>query len=205
MQEEKFSPQQSIVVIQSMIETAKNQFSENGHLYLIWGWVIFVCSVGQFVLLNVFHSEYNYIVWFLPWLAFIYQIFYLRKKVRRQRIKTYADRILGFVWISFFILLMLFGFILGQELQHDYYKLICPVSLALYGMPTLLSGIILRFRPLIYGAVGCWVLSIGSLYTPYEYQLLFLSAAMIIAWIIPGYMLRARYKISNRIELPQTV
>jgi hypothetical protein len=205
MQEEKFSPQQSLAVIQSMIETAKNQFSENGHLYLIWGWVIFVCSVGQFVLLNVFHSEYNYVVWFLPWLALIYQIFYLRKKGRKQRIRTYADRIVGFVWISFFILLMLFGFILGQELRQDYYKLICPVSLALYGMPTLLSGIILRFRPLIFGAVGCWVLSIGSLYSPYEYQLLFLSAAMIIAWIIPGYLLRTKYKTSQRIEVPQTI
>jgi hypothetical protein len=61
-------------------------------------------------------------------------------------------------------------------------------------MPTLLSGIILRFRPLITGAIGCWLLSIGSLFAPYDYQLLFLSAAMVIAWIIPGYILRSNYQ-----------
>jgi hypothetical protein len=205
MQEEKFSPQQSLAVIQSMIETAKNQFSENGHLYLIWGWVIFVCSAGQFVLLNIVQYENNYVVWFLPWLALVYQIIYLNKKGRTKRVKTYTDRIVGFVWISFFILLVLFGFILAHELKQDYFKLVCPVSLTLYGMPTLLSGVILKFRSLIYGAIGCWALAIGSMYTPYEYQLLFLSAAMIIAWIIPGYMLRKRYKISNRVEMQQIV
>ena len=194
MQEENLSPQQSLAVIQSMIETAKNHFSENGHLYLLWGWVIFVSSIGQFVLLTIVHYPNHSIVWFLPWLAVIYQVIYLSKKEKRKRVNTYADRIIGFVWVAFFILLVLFGFILGYELKTDYYRLVCPISLALYGMPTLLSGIILRFGPLILGAIGCWILSVSSLFAPYEYQILFLSAAMIIAWIIPGYLLRKKYK-----------
>jgi len=28
----------------------------------------------------------------------------------------------------------------------------------------------------------------------YDYQLLFVSTAVIIAWIIPGYLLRSKYK-----------
>jgi hypothetical protein len=74
--EEQFSPQQSLAVIQSMIETAKNQFSENGHLYLLWGWLVFFCSIAQFFLLTVFHSQYHYMVWMLTWLAVIYQTIY---------------------------------------------------------------------------------------------------------------------------------
>ena len=193
MQEENFSPQQSLAVIHSMIETAKNHFSENGHLYLLWGWVIVISGIGQFVLLNIVHHNNPYIVWLLPLLAVIYHIFYLTKKEKRRKVTTYTDRIVGFVWLSFFILLIVVGFIVGFELRTEYYKLICPVSLALYGMPTLLSGIILRFKPLIVGAIGCWFLSVGSLFVRYDYQLLFLSAAMIIAWIIPGYLLRKKY------------
>lgn len=194
MSEENFSPEQSLQVIQSMIEKAKNQFSENGHLYLLWGWVIFIASVGQFILLNLVHYHNHYLVWFLPWLAVIYQVFYLAKEKKRKKVTTYTDRIIGFVWITFFILLILFGFILSRELGPVYYKLICPVSLALYGMPTLLSGIILHFRPLVAGAIGCWLLSIGALFVRYDYQILFLSAAMVIAWIIPGYILRSNYQ-----------
>ena len=40
MQEQEFSPQQSLNLIESMINKARNRFSENGHLYLLWGWVI---------------------------------------------------------------------------------------------------------------------------------------------------------------------
>ncbi len=194
MTDEKFSAEQSLQVIQSMIEKAKNQFSENGYLYLLWGWVIFIASAGQFILLNLVHYQNHYIVWVLPWIAVIYQFIYLAKKKKQKKVTTYTDFIIGFVWITFFILMIVFGFILSQELGSSYHKLVCPVSLALYGMPTLLSGIILRFRPLIIGAIGCWLLSIGSLYVPYDYQMLFLSAAMVIAWIIPGYILRNKYQ-----------
>jgi hypothetical protein len=194
MTNENLSAEQSLQVIQSMIEKAKNQLSENGHLYLLWGWVIFIASAGQFVLLNIVHYQNDYIVWFLPWLAVIYQAFYLAKKKKQKKVTGYADHIIGFVWITFFILLVLFGFIFGRALGPEYYKLVCPASLALYGMPTLMSGIILRFRPLIVGAIGCWLLSIGALFVRYDYQILFLSAAMIIAWIIPGYILRSNYQ-----------
>jgi FtsH-binding integral membrane protein len=197
MAEENFSPEQSLLVIQSMIKKAKNQFSENGHLYLLWGWVIFIASVGQFILLSVLHYHNHYLVWFLPWLAVIYQTIYLAKRKKRIKVTTYTDLIAGFVWLTFFILMILFGFILGIQLGQASYKLISPVSLALYGMPTFLSGIILRFKPLIIGAIGCWLLSVGSLFAGYDYQLLFLSAAMIIAWIIPGYILRHNSQKQN--------
>ena len=195
--EEQFSPQQSFAIIQQMIDTAKNQFSENGYLYLLWGWVVLICSVAQFVLLTIFRYPYHYMVWMLTWVVFIYQIFYLIKEKRKSRVRTYADKIIGFVWIVFVILMFLFGFLFGNELGNNYYKVMSPCFLALYGMPTFLSGIILRFKPLILGGIGCWLLSIIALYVPYDYQLLLVPAAMIVAWIVPGYLMRAKYKKAN--------
>lgn len=194
MQQETFSPQQSLQVIQGMIDKAKNQFSENGHLYLLWGWVVFICSVAQFVLLKFVEYEKHYLVWMLTWVAVIYQFIYLAKKKRKEKVKTYADNIVGFVWLTFIVTMILLGFILAYGQPGNYYKLINPVFLSLYAIPTFLSGIILRFRPLIIGGASCWGLAILSSFIPYEYQLLLLSTAMIIAWIIPGYLLRAKYK-----------
>ncbi|MGB8193655.1 MAG: hypothetical protein WCF67_17115 [Chitinophagaceae bacterium] len=193
----EFSPQQSLAVIQSMIETARNQFSENGHLYLLWGWVVFVCSLAQFVLMNYFKYEHHYIVWMLTWAAFIYQFIYIARTRKKDKVKTYADRMIGYVWVAFVVLMFLFGFLFGREMGDEYYKLMSPGFLSLYGMPTFLSGIILRFRPLVIGGIGCWVLAVTSSYIPYEYQLLLLSAAMVVAWIIPGYLLRTKYKKEN--------
>ena len=191
------SPQQSLAVIQSMINTARNQFSENGHLYLLWGWVVVVCSVSQFILLNFVRYEHHYMVWMLTWGAFIYQVIYLARSKRKEKVKTYADRLIGYVWVVFVIMMFLFGFLFGRELGDNYYRMMSPGFVALYGMPTFLSGIILNFRPLMLGGIWCWVLSILGGFIPYEYQLLLLTAATIIAWIVPGYLLRNKHKKEN--------
>jgi hypothetical protein len=195
MQEENISGQESFAIIESMINKAKNQFSESGHLYLLWGWAVFICSLSQFILMNFLHYEQHYIVWFSMWLVLIYQIIYLRKERRQKRVRTYTDEIIGFVWIAFFILMLLFGFLFGKLFDpNKYYAFIDPAFLALYGMPTFLSGIILKFRPLILGGICCWLLSILATFISPQYHLLLVALAMIIAWIIPGYMLRKKYK-----------
>ena len=80
MQQENFSPEQSLQLIDSMINKAKNQFSENGLLYLLWGWVIFVCAVGHFILLQLDIVEHPEMVWASTWLVVIFQAVYLSKK-----------------------------------------------------------------------------------------------------------------------------
>jgi len=197
MEEKNISPEQSLQVIQSMIEKAKNQFSENGHLYLLWGWTVFACGITQFILLKYVQTDKHYYVWFACWLVAIYQFFYLKKRQKQQRVKTYADRMIGFVWISFIVLLLLVGFSIGKENGEGYYTLFAPIFLAMYGVPTFLSGIFLKFKSLITGGIGCWILSALSHFIPVEYQLLLLPAAMVIAWIIPGYALRKQYNLSH--------
>jgi hypothetical protein len=58
----------------------------------------------------------------------------------------------------------------------------------------ILSGVILRFKPLISGGIGCWVLSIiAMLIDNYDYQFLMIPAAMMIAWIIQATCYVQRY------------
>lgn len=192
-----FTQAQGLELIQSMINKAKNRFSENGHLYLLWGWTVLICSAAQFILQHYFDYPRAYLVWALTWIVIIYQSIYLYRRDKKIKVQTYTDDILGFVWITFVILMFLFGFLFGQVMGKEYYKFISPGFLALYGMPTFLSGIILRFKPLWIGGICCWILSVIAPLISYNYQLLLLPLAVIIAWIIPGYLLRARYKKEN--------
>lgn len=197
MPEEKFTPEQSLELIGQMINKAKNKFGENGHLYLLWGWAILACSLAQFILAYYVKWEHHYMVWFLTWLVFIYQMIYLARQKKREKVKTYTDDIIKIVWITFVVLMFLFGFLFGKLMGEEYYKFFNPGILALYGMPTVLSGAILKFRPLVIGGIFCWILSIISTYISFQYQLLLLSAAVIAAWIIPGYLMRKRFKQNN--------
>lgn len=191
MQEGKPSEQNNLELIETMINRAKNRFNENGTLYLVWGCVIFVCCMTQFILLHFFHIQEAYYVWFLTWITIIYQVIYLRGKRKSRRVKTYTDDILKYVWISFGISLFIIIFIL------QYYQVnngINPVILVLYGIPTFLSGGIIKLRALIWGGILCWILAIPTIFVSYEYQFLILALAVIGAWIIPGYLLYKRSK-----------
>jgi hypothetical protein len=198
MNEENFDPRQSLLLIETMINRAKDRFAEDGSMYLLWGWVVFICSLSQFILAHFFKYPYHYMVWMATWIIVIYQAIYIRRKRKYKKVKTYTGYIIGYVWLTFVIVIFLLAFLVGQLTTTEYYAHINPILLAIYGMPIFLSGIILRFRPLILGGIGCWVLSVVTMFiTDYDYQFLMIPAAMVIAWIIPGYLLRAKYKLQT--------
>jgi hypothetical protein len=195
MSEEKIMTEtESIQLIASMINKAKNNFSEKGLLYLIWGWVILFCCITNFVGTYFFSYDKIYFVWLIVYIVLIFQIFYLRKIRKARATKTYTGEINAFVWIVFSICMVLIIFIC---VAFKKYELIDPMLLVLYGMPTFLSGIILKFKPLIIGAVCCWVLAVISPFIDIEYQLLLIACAVIVAWIIPGYLLKQKFKKEN--------
>lgn len=194
MQEQEFSPQESLNLIESMINKARNRFSENGHLYLLWGWVILFCSIVSFISLYVYDDFRLFPVWFLSWVAVIYQFIYLFKRKKQQTVRTYTDDINSNVWMVFVIMSGMLAVILGKTGNQN---LMNTVLLVMYGMPTFLSGVIFKFNALKIGGAVCWVLAFVSTLIPYEFSFLLLSMAVITAWIVPGYLLRSRYKNQN--------
>ena len=185
---------ESMELITSMINRAKNNFSERGLLYLIWGWVILFCCVVNFTGEYFFHIDNIYFIWLLADVVAIGQVFYLRRKWKSERLKTYTGEINGYVWMVFLISLVLMVFICNVMKLP---AVINPLLLVFYGMPTFLSGIILKFRPLITGAVICWVLAIISPFIGTQFSILLIALAIIIAWLIPGYLLKQRFKKAN--------
>lgn len=198
MEPENFSPKDSLQLIDQMINQAKNRFSENGFLYLLWGWLILFCSIGHFVLLKLKLIEHPEMIWASCWLAVLFQVIYLVRTRKKEVVKTYSENIINYIWISFGICLFILSFILGK---NQGWEKIYPLFLMLYGTPTFLSGIVMQFKPLKIGGITCWCLTIVSIYIPPEYGLLLLAAAMIAAWIVPGYLMRKRYKQQNKPSL----
>lgn len=197
MSEEKYmSEEESLRLISSMINRAKNRFSENGFQYLLWGWSVLACCIIQFVTVKILHMENGYIIWMALWLVAIYQIIYVSRM--KKTVRTYTDDLVGFIWFSFFIVTILLVFIC---LRSGRPQMIDSVLLALYGIPVFLSGGLIKFKPLIIGAFACWILAAVSPFIAPDYTILLVAAAIIIAWIIPGYLMGARHKKEQSDEI----
>ena len=195
MQQEKFSPEQSLHLIQSMISKTKQVMSDNSIYFLVWGWLTFFACTGQFVLKNTFHYEKHYLVWLVVVIGIIFSIYQGRKDEKVNRAKTYIDDSIKYLWsgmaTSFFVL----GLILTKL---GWGTPIFPFFIMLYGLGTFVTGSIIRFRPLIIGGIIAWFLAIGSTFVSYDYQMLFGAAAILVSYIIPAYMLRTKNKITGK-------
>lgn len=135
MQSDDFSPKESMLLIESMINQAKNRISENGFLYILWGWVIFLCAIVHFLSLKFNWLKHPEIIWLSCWLVVIFQVIYLARQKKRKSIKTYSESIITYIWISFGICMGLIFFILSKTSNPG---LINTFILVLYGIPTFL-------------------------------------------------------------------
>jgi hypothetical protein len=67
-----------------------------------------------------------------------------------------------------------------------------PLIISLYGLGTFVSGGVLKFKPLIIGGIACWIISIIAFLVPPMTVLLLTALSVVVSYLIPGYMLKAR-------------
>jgi hypothetical protein len=190
MEEETFAPEESLKIIQTMISRAKNSVADNSFYFLLWGWIVFVACIGQFVLKVAFLSPYHPLVWTLTIVGVGVSMYRGFKQRRMRRVRSYVDENLDYLWQAILGCYVLVGFAfyrIGWEHCFTFYML-------LYALGTFVSGMVIKFPPLVWGAVGCWFLAFVTVFVSFDVNILLCALAILISYIVPGYMLRARFK-----------
>lgn len=184
-QEEKpLTQEESFRIIHEMISAAKNDVKTDAFIFLLWGYLVFIASISQFILaeLNVEHSD---VVWLLMPLGAIVTVIYYMKKHKTERTKSHVSEFLKYIWIAFGAAM---GVIMFSNAMGGMQLL--PNIMTLYGIGLFLSGSVLKFRPLIFGGVFCWLCAIAGYHAEILYQLLIIAAAVLGGYIIPGHLLQ---------------
>jgi uncharacterized protein with PQ loop repeat len=193
MQEENFSQQDSLKLINEMIGKAKRSYVTKGTASIVWGSLIVFCSIITRAKIKYgFNIGFN--VWLLLLLALIPQIFFAVKEKRSKKYTSHDEGAVYFVWITFAICIFILSFYnskFGDE--HS-----TTLVMMLYGIPTFITGGIFKFKPMIFGGLCCWVLSVISIYTSLENDMLLMAATGLVAWFIPGVILFNRYQKQRR-------
>jgi hypothetical protein len=195
MEEKEITPDQGLQIIQSMINTAKNKLADNGFLFIFWGWLVFVSALVNYVLVRM-NIEWAYMVWpiLMPMGGGVTVIYTAREK-RARKVKTYIDKYLGYLWISFTIAMfvaLISMSVLG--IKTSYFCLIL-----LYGVATFVSGALIDFRPLRIGALFSFAIALGALFLPDLEQFLCIAASVLCSYIIPGHLLRNEFKSQQNV------
>jgi hypothetical protein len=194
MEQENFSPQESLAIIQNMIAKTRSNMGDNSKYFLLWGWATFAAFIAQFLLKNVLQYEQHYLVWLVTIPAVIASIYMGKKQNRLPKATTYVQDSMKHLWlgmgIGFFVLTVIFS-------RMGWGNNIYPFFILMYGLGTFVSGKLLQFMPLVAGGIAAWVLAVAATYTTYDYQMLCAAAAIMASYIVPAYILRKRQKSEN--------
>lgn len=213
--EKTLSGQESLDLIASMINKAKQSYNDTGISAMMWGAVIAICSLVQLAELHFgWHLPFN--IYWLTIIAVVPQIFItVREKRKRQRI-SYDDVYMNYVWLGFgvsvFLLILInravmsswgpaignYDMTLQKQYVLQYYEYVSSLYLLLYGLPTFITGAACRFRPMLWGGILCWIFCIIALFTNYKIDLLMVAGAAIAAWFIPGIIMQRQYRKAKR-------
>jgi hypothetical protein len=193
--EKNLSPSESLAIIQSMIATSKNNLTDDGFHFLLWGILVMLASVAQYTL-AVVHYEYNFIPWMImPLIGAPIAAIYERRKTKHEKVKSHFDIILGYVWMGAMVttFIVIFASVKNQLAPF-------PFILAVVGAATFVSGNILKFKSLIFGAVIFWIAAFACVFVDPVMQLLLNAIATFIGYIIPGILLWRGYKAQQHVQ-----
>ena len=197
--ETTFNEQDSIRVITEMIENSKAKIRDNSFFYLLWGWLVLIASITNFILLKMGYYELSWIPWMVLMTGGGIVSGIVGKRLgKKAKAKTMFDTTMAYLWSGFVITLFIILFVSASG--NISWQVSNVLIIALYGLGTFVSGGILRFKPLIIGGVLSWGLAIVTLSLPEIYSLLMVATSIIVAYLIPGYMLKSKEKNQGHIS-----
>jgi len=183
--EKRLSPQESMEVIVRAISRTKNDIRANSFYFLLWGWLIAVASFGFFIMMAFFNAWFYFVLF--PLLATLGGIITIIHYSKRRVVSTesYVSHFLSRLWVVLGV-----GFLMVVFINVSRGQVPFTYTLLLAGIGTLVSGWVMKFKPLVLGGILFLAASLASVYMSTEYKALLQGIAVIAGYLVPGYLLK---------------
>jgi hypothetical protein len=179
--------EESLKIISEMINKTKVNIRQGSFHLLFWGWLIFICSLTEYLLSKLTNIPNPWIVWLLVIPGAFVSMIYGYVNGRKAKVHTYAEMIYVWTWMGFLLSTIVLFIIVSKDMGS-----VPPFILTLAAVPTFISGFIIRFRPLIIGAITFWIFALIAHFGGFDIAHLAVPVAMLTGYLIPGYLLKRK-------------
>ncbi len=182
------SPEKQLELIEETIAQAKENLSKHSFPFLFWGWLVSITALVNYVLLGYSaFGEKSYLIWPISTIGAIYMVLYYRKTEKTQSRLTHLEYFLSRLWMVLGAVILLFSFcITFMDLSPWFFF---PF---IAGLGTIISGVMLKFTPLTLGGILLLAFPVYSVNVSNETLLLLYAAVIILAYLVPGYLLKRK-------------
>jgi hypothetical protein len=188
--ESRLSPEESLALIHKTIEIAQRKVRENGFHFLLWGCLVVVAGLVDFYQTWQYGPEHGNYAWAcMPVIGVPVALLYEMRRERRQQEKSTVHGWYGLVWLAFFIsMAIVIGYATVLEASPT------PLIMTLAGFAVFVSGVILQFRPLVWGSALIWGGAVAAILAGTQWHSLVMALSVGLGYLIPGLMLQKAQK-----------
>ena len=187
MEDKVLTEKESLDLISQMIRNTRSRLEDNSGIpFLIWGYTTIIVAVIVWSLVTTSGNYLWHWLWFaIPVFGGTLWLLHNKKQLNnRSRVITFVDRAISHVWMVFGIA----SFMISIISFLTYIPILFIVLLTM-GMATAITGLIIRFKPIIFSGF------IGILFSPLcvivrdTSSILIFAAIFVLMMVIPGHML----------------
>lgn len=187
MEDKVLTEKESLDLISQMIRNTRSRLEDNSGIpFLIWGYTTVIVAVIVWSLVTTSGNYLWHWLWFaIPVFGGTLWLLHNKKQLNnRSRVITFVDRTISHVWMVFGIA----SFMISIISFLTYIPILFIVLLTM-GMATAITGLIIRFKPIIFSGF------IGILFSPLcvivrdTSSILIFAAIFVLMMVIPGHML----------------
>lgn len=190
MQDRNITPEESLSIIQQMINNTRQRYADDGFYFLLWGILVILGNLNTYYALKVKAYALVNPVWMvLIGIGIVASIVMGIKRDGKKHFKSQAEVITNMLWLAFLISWFLMMYVSYQFKMYPY-----PFFFILLGLATFVSGAIVQFVPLYIGGIVFWIGAIIGIQLDSAKNSLLMAAAMLLGYIIPGILLRIKVK-----------
>ncbi|GAB6009620.1 hypothetical protein FACS1894179_06300 [Bacteroidia bacterium] len=196
--EKNFTEQDSLRLINEMINQARNNFQKGStNSGIFCGYVVAATAFANFILIRTMEDpNRSFWIWLTMIPMMIISGIISRKHQRESTVRTHIDKIASSIWNAFAIsigILLISTYGTAYAINSSYLGiLITPIILTMMGAAQYITSVACRFKPYLYGSfiswsgalacVVCYLLHAGA------YQFIVLGICAILGLSIPGHI-----------------
>ncbi|HMV09958.1 MAG TPA: hypothetical protein PK325_09080 [Cyclobacteriaceae bacterium] len=188
-QNDTLNPHQSLDLIASMIQQAKGNVQKSSFYFLLWGWTIVIANLGVYILIKFTDVKNPFIMFAITIPMAVVAVIYNNRQNKTEVVSTHLDKIHKWLWAGFGLNCALIVFV-GKFIGW----MVNPMIVLMCALPTFITGVMLKFRPLMLGGLVFWIAGTVLFFLRVEEQFLVAALAISLGYLVPGYMLRKSEK-----------
>ncbi len=188
---ENLTTQDSLKIIQAVIDQRRQQYEQNGIFLLFWGVLIVIAGVTQYIMIRLGNAEQSGFAWLFTMvpgsiITFISKYIKERKKAKANK----STDLFGWLWALAGFLALTTGFLFGYKFGMGF----TAVIYLPFCMAAMASALSLKNYLWIVLTILGTIVAYSSVFIPWVYHSLIASLIALLLFLIPGIQLFIHHK-----------